>query len=198
MKSVFHDITQNEDEWFDLRLGKFTASTFKDLFMGQKTAGYEKAIYKPAYEILTGESPEFYSSKYMDRGHEVEPLAVDYYEKEYMTDTTNGGFFTLGDWIGASPDRLIDDEGILEVKSPAFNTMINYLLKGTLPKEYYWQVMGQLYVTGRQYCDFIAYHPKLNSLVLRIERDEKDIDRLALVIQESIIKSKTILDKIRN
>ena len=69
----FYDIDQNSDDWADLRRGKFTASTFADLFMDKKTATYQKAIIKVAYEIVTGESEESYSNKWMQRGHEKEP-----------------------------------------------------------------------------------------------------------------------------
>jgi len=197
MQPVFHDINQNTDEWLELRRGKFTASTFKDLFMGAKTAGYEKAIYQPVFEKLTNESPESFSSSYMQRGHELEPLAVEHYEMETFTETKPGGFWSMGEWLGASPDRLIDDDGLLEIKSPAFNTQINYLLKGTLPKIYHWQVHGQLYITNRQYCDFIAYHPKLKPLIIRIDRDEKIIDELELKLTESIKKAKDIFNRIK-
>ncbi len=192
----FLNIQQNSEEWFNARLGRFTASEFKDLFMGKATAGYEKAIYKPIYERLTGESPESFTNDYMERGHELEPFAVEKYEMETMTETTNGGFWLLGDWIGASPDRMVEDDGILEIKSPAFNTMIRYLLKQELPKQYFYQVHGQLYVTGRKWCDFIAYHPKLKPVILRINRDEKVIIEIHNQLQESIDKAQEILSKL--
>lgn len=198
MKPVYHNIHQNTEEWFNLRLGRFTASTFKDLFMGKTTKGYEKAIYKPVYEKLTNESPESFSSEYMERGHELEPLAKDCYEQETFNLVSNGGFFSIGEWIGASPDGLIDDDGILEIKSPAYNTMINYLITEKLPSIYKWQVHGQLYVTGRQWCDFMAYHPKLKPLIIRIERDELLIKELEDKLFESIEVAKTIIKKLSN
>ncbi len=197
MDRVFHDIIQNSELWYQLRLGRFTASTFKDLFMGKTTTGYQKAIYKPVFEKLTGEKPESFTSEYMERGHELEPLAKDCYEKETFNSVSNGGFFSLGDWIGASPDGLIDYDGILEVKCPAYNTMINYLLTGTLPKTYKYQVYGQLFVTGRQWCDFMAYHPKLAPLIIRIERDETIIKEIEDKLNESIKVAKQIIQKIK-
>lgn len=197
MKRIYHNINQNSEEWFELRKGKFTASKFKDLFMSKKTSGYEKAIYQPVYERLTGESPESFKSDYMERGNELEPLAVELYEQETFNTVDNGGFFTLGDWIGASPDGLIGDKGILEIKSPAFNTMINYLIKGKLPSIYKWQVHGQLYVTGREWCDFIAYHPKLKPLIIRINKDESMITEIKNKLDESIIEAEKILNLIK-
>ena len=198
MKRTYHNIQQNTEEWFNLRLGRFTASTFKDLFMSKTTKGYEKAIYKPVFERLTNESPESFSSEYMERGHEMEPLAKDCYEQETFNEVSNGGFFTLDDWIGASPDGLIENDGILEIKSPAYNTMINYLLNKKLPAIYKWQVHGQLYVTGRQWCDFMAYHPKLKPLIIRINRDESIIDELKGKLLESIKVAESIIETINH
>lgn len=197
MQPIFHDVEQNTEEWFNLRMGKFTASSFKDLFMAKTTKGYEKAIYKPVFERLTNESPESFSSDYMERGHELEPLAKECYEMETFSTVLNGGFFTLGEWVGASPDGLVGSDGILEIKSPAYNTMINYLLKKELPSIYKWQVQGQLFVTDRKWCDFMAYHPKLKPLILRIDRDEKMISELAVKLSESIEVAEDIINKIK-
>ena len=196
MQRQYHNILQNTDEWFNLRLGRFTASTFKDLFMSKSTSGYEKSIYKPVFERLTNELPESFSSEYMERGHELEPIAKDVYEMESFNIVKNGGFFTFGEWIGASPDGLIDSDGILEIKCPAYNTMINYLLKRELPNIYKWQVHGQLYVTGRNWCDFLAFHPKLKPLIIRIDRNESIIKELETKLFESIEFAKNIINKI--
>jgi hypothetical protein len=77
---IHHLIDQNSEEWDALRLGKFTASTFADLFMGKETKGYQNAIIKVAYERVTGECEENYSNKWMQRGHEKEPFAVAYFQ----------------------------------------------------------------------------------------------------------------------
>ena len=196
MKPKFHNILQNSDEWFQLRKGLFTASTFKDLFSAKTTKSYEKAIYKPVYERLTNESPESFSSEYMERGHELEPLANDAYEMETFNSVENGGFFTLGEWIGASPDGLIGNDGLIEIKCPAYNTMINYLLTKKLPSIYKLQVHGQLYVTGREWCDFMAYHPKLKPLIIRIDRDEVIIKEIENKLLESIKLAKNILKQL--
>jgi len=99
---VFHDITQNSPEWDSLRLGRFTASMVKDLFMGKSTAGYEKAIYSTVYEKMLGESPDdFFYGDYMERGHKLEPYAVECYEMETFDKINNGGFWTLNEWLGA-------------------------------------------------------------------------------------------------
>jgi putative phage-type endonuclease len=192
----FHDIQQNTDEWLALRRGKFTASTFKDLFMKETTAGHEKAIYSPVYERLTGESPESFSSGYMQRGHELEPFAVQQYETDTFSQTTNGGFWQVGEWVGDSPDRMVENDGILEIKCPAFNTMINYLLNGKLPSTYKWQVVGHMYASDRDWCDFMAYHPKLTPMLLRVHRDEKTEAELVAKLAESVEKAQALMVKL--
>lgn len=198
MRREFHDIPQNTDEWLAMRRGRFTASTFKDLFMGPKTAGFEKAIYSPVYERLTGESPEFFSSGYMERGHELEPFGVDRYEMDTFSETSNGGFWTMGEWIGDSPDRMVESDGVLEVKCPAYNTMINYLLSRKLPPIYKWQVVGHMMATDRDWCDFLAYHPKLTPLVLRVHRDEKVERELSTKLDECIDRAQTLLNRLES
>ena len=194
---IWHDVEQNTDEWMGLRLGKFTASSFKDLFAAKTTATYQKAIKKVAYERLTGESPESFKSAYMDRGHEMEPLAKEAYEMETFNDVQEPGFFELNEWVGASPDGLIGEDGLWENKAPAYNTMIDYLIKGTVPSIYIKQIQGQMWVADRKWCDFMCYHPKLKSLIIRVERDETIISELKAKIEESIIEVKNIINKIK-
>lgn len=190
----YFDIEQNTDEWMNLRMGKFTASMFSDLMGSKNTLTYQKAINKVVFEILTNEVPENFTSGYMERGHELEPLAKELYSMMTFNDVSNGGFFSYGNYIGASPDGLIDDDGLLEIKSPSFNTMINYLLRKSLPIEYKYQVQGQLFVTNRKWCDFMAYHPKLKPLIIRVERDEDIITDIQTRLNEAI---ETVINRIK-
>ena len=187
-----YDIEQGSEEWFELRKGKFTASTFSDLFMGKSTKGYEKAIYRVVFERLTGESPESFSNEWTERGKELESEARETYEMMTFRKVSNGGFVELSEWIGCSPDGWVED-GLIEIKCPAFNTMINYLLDKKLPKIYEKQVQGQLYVTGAKWCDFMCYHPKLKPLIIRIERDESMILEIKEKLEENIEKAKQII-----
>lgn len=196
--SKFIDVMQGSDEWFALRSGKFTASTIKDLFMGTTTAGYEKAIYKVVFERLSGERVESeFKSAYMQRGNDLEQEARERYELITFNKVDNGGFFEMNEWVGASPDGLIDTDGIVEIKCPAYNTFINYLLKKELPKEYYYQVHSQLLICDKKYCDFMAYHPALESIIIRVERDEAICKEIDKKIKESILKVKDILKQLK-
>lgn len=194
----FYDIEQNSEDWLALRLGKFTASTFSDLFMKKETAGYKKAIRKVVFERLTMESPESFSSDYMERGHEIEPLAREAYEIRTFNTVTNGGFFELDSWIGASPDGLINDDGILEIKSPAYNTLIDYLLDNRLPNQYTYQVQGQLLVTGRKWCHFIAYHPKLPMLFVEVLPNPIIQNQIKEALGQAVREASEMIERIKN
>jgi putative phage-type endonuclease len=194
---IQYKVEQNSDEWFALRRGKFTASTFKDLFMGENTQGYKDAIYKVAFERLTNTSPESFTNEYMQRGNELEPEARAWYEFEKNVEVIKAGFFEYNDWIGASPDGLVGDSGLIEIKCPKFSTMMDYLIKKELPKTYFHQVHGQLLVTDRQWCDFIAYHPSLPKFVLRVEREKKIDDEILDKLFEAIKKAETIINKLK-
>ena len=191
-----YKIQQNTEEWMQLRSGKFTASMFKDLFSAKTTQAYQKAIYKAVFEKLTGEQPESFSNDYMQRGHELEPVAIEKYEMETFNTVEEPGFFELNEWVGASPDGLVGTDGLIEIKCPAYNTMIDYLLTGKVPSQYKWQVQGQLYVTGRKWCDFMAFHPKLKTLIIRVERDDKMIDELAQQIELCVQEAEDIIKKL--
>ena len=192
----YHDIQQNSDDWFLLRLGKFTASTFKNLFAKPTTVAYQKEINRVVFERLTGKVPESFTNDYMQRGTELEPIAREAYEAQKFTVVQNGGFW--GDeWAGCSPDGLVEDQGLLEIKCPAFNTMIDYLLKQKLPSEYYYQVHGQMYITDRQWCDFVAFHPDLPIFILRIERSEEVCMQIQQQIDIAITESEKRLIKLK-
>jgi putative phage-type endonuclease len=197
IKREFFDVQQNSPEWDAHRLGKFTASMFGDLFATHTTATYRNAIRKVAFEKVTGESPESFTNEYMQRGHEIELLAREAYQQANMVEVSNGGFFELDEWTGCSPDGLVGENGLVEIKSPKFSTMIDYIMDNKLPSIYRHQIQGQLFVTGRQWVDFYAYHPKLKSVTLRIERDENLINEIQLQLKSSILEVQRIISIIK-
>jgi len=192
-----HNIEQNTDEWFEVRKGKFTASTFKDLFSKPTTVAYEKAIYKPVFERLTGDSPESFSNEWMQRGHELEDSAKMQYELSTGNKVENIGFVELNEWVGCSPDGFVGEDGLIEIKCPAFNTHMNYLLNKKLPSSYKWQVYGQLWVTGRNWCDFMSYYPGLPEFIIRVKWDDKMISQLSIQVDESIKNAEEIYNKLK-
>ena len=196
---IHYAIDQNSEEWLALRVGKFTASTFSDLFMDKKTAGYQKAIIKVAYERVTGESEESYSNKWMQRGHEKEPFARENYELQTFNSVEDAGFFEYDDFTGASPDaKIIGQNGGCEFKCPSFQIYNEYLETGKLPKAYYWQIHGQLLCTDWDFIDYMPYSsPKLKQILIRVERDEKTLEMLKTKLNECIEEVKILIERIK-
>lgn len=195
----FYNIDQNSEEWDGLRLGKFTASTFSDLFMAKTTAGYQKAIIKVAYERVTGESEESFNNKWMQRGHEKQPFAQENYELLTFNQLENGGFYEYSEFVGASPDaKIIGQNGGCEFKCPSFQVYNEYLETKKIPKSYYWQIHGQLLCTGWDFIDYMPYSsPKLKQILIRVEKDDKVLDELKSKLNECIEEVKILVERIK-
>lgn len=195
----FYDIDQNSEEWDSLRLGKFTASMFSDLFMKKDTVTYQKAIIKVAYEIVTSESEESYSNKFMQRGHEREPFAKENYIIETFNDLENGGFWEYNEFVGASPDaKIVGQNGGCEFKCPSFQVYNEYLETQKIPKSYFWQIHGQLLCTGWDFIDYMPFSsPKLKQILIRVERDEDILRQLKERLEECIEEVKVKINLIK-
>lgn len=159
-------IEQRSPEWFAARLGKVTASRVADVCARTKS-GYSasRANYMAELlcERLTGEAREGFSSAAMQWGTDIEPEARDTYA--FVTDVTVGqvGFVphpTIPD-AGASPDGLVDDDGLVEIKCPNTATHIETLLGAPIDDKYMKQMHWQMACTGRRWCDFVSYDPRL-------------------------------------
>lgn len=195
----FYEINQNSEEWDSLRLGKFTASTFSDLFMDKKTAGYRNAIIKVAFERVTGECEENYSNKWMQRGHEKEPFARENYELLTFNSLENGGFYEFNEWVGASPDaKITGQNGGCEFKCPSFQVYNEYLESSKIPKSYFWQIHGQLLCTGWDFIDYMPYSsPKLKQILIRVARDEAVLNQLKEQLSNCIEEVKILIERIK-
>jgi hypothetical protein len=196
---IFYDVIQNSEEWDALRLGKFTASEFGNLFMGKETKGYQDSIIKVAYEKVTGYSEEKFSSKFMQRGHDQETLAREAYELLTFETLENGGFYEYDEFTGASPDAKIQGKnGGSELKRPSFRIYNEYLLSQKLPSIYYWQIHGQMLCTGWDFVDFMPFsHPNLKQVLIRVERDEKVLSLLKEQLLISIEEVKKLIEIIK-
>lgn len=190
---------QRSEAWFANRIGRFTASSFKDLMSGKDTAGYENLIAKIALEIITGEDEEEFTSDAMERGIELESEAVIEFENHTGLITKEVGFCIpdenniLHEWVGVSPDRVIDDETILEIKCPLAKTHFKYIKQNRLPNEYKWQVQGQLMVISAKKCFFMSYYPGLKPFIIEVYPDEKMHQELTQRIIESIEEVKQLI-----
>lgn len=170
------DVMQGSKEWFAARAGVPTASEFdriltpSTLKLSKQADGY---LHRLLAEWMTGQVFETETRVWaMDQGIEREEEAVQYFELTTGKTTRLAGFCLTDDrQVGASPDRFVDDDELLEVKAPLASTHVGYLLGEALPLDYVLQVQGQLFVTQKQACYFLSYYPALPPLLLRIEPD---------------------------
>ena len=184
---IIIDHPQGSEEWLASRSGIATASCFADVMAVIKSgeaASRRNYRAKLVVERLTGKPVKGFVTKAMEQGTEREPLARVAYEAETGNSVSEVGLCrhdTLE--CGASPDGLIGDKGGLEIKCPELATHLEYLRLKTVPVEYFWQVQGGLWITGREWWDFVSFNPdfpeNLQLAVRRVQRDEDAIKRLS-------------------
>jgi putative phage-type endonuclease len=175
-----NDIEQNTQEWFAIRCGKVTASRIADIIATTKS-GYSasRANYEAQLicEILTGKPAESFTNAAMAWGTETEPLARAQYELKTGNMVNQIGFVVHPkiEQAGASPDGLVDNDGLIEIKCPNTSTHLDTLLSQKVPSKYITQMTWQMLCTGRKWCDFVSYDPRLpDNLQLFIQRIELD------------------------
>ena len=188
---------QCSEEWFEARLGMVTASKFADIL--SKGVGRNTYLLKLAAERLTGITQDTYSNAVMERGIETELEAREYYEALNRCDVEVIGFVKLDDWIGASPDGLVGDDGLIEIKCPNTTTHISTILLGRSPSKYKAQIQGQLMVINRKWCDFVSFDPRMDAnpfFCVRVKRDEKYIATLKEAIRQFVNELKDTISKV--
>ena len=202
--NIIYDIEQGSDEWLMLRLGKLTASKFSDVISkGRGTAPSktrESYMYQLAAEILVGEPTTFFKNAAMQWGTDCEPAARAAYEIKHDLDVIECAFIERDKWIGVSPDGLVGTDGLLEIKCPNTTTHLKYFMNGKMPAEYLSQVQGQLWVSGRDWCDFVSYDPRIRTdadyFELRVNRDDEYIKNLEVQCGTFIEELKELLNKL--
>jgi putative phage-type endonuclease len=178
-------IVQGTPEWHQARLGKVTASRVADATKRTKT-GYsvERGNYMAELlaERLTGVPAEKFVNAAMAWGTEREPEARELYEFQtgHMVEQTGFHDHPSLPMAGASPDGLIGSVGLLEVKCPTTSTHLDTLMGGTAPERYLAQMHWQMACTGREWCDFVSFDPRMpSSMRLFVKRVERDAERIA-------------------
>jgi putative phage-type endonuclease len=194
----YFDIEQNTPEWLELRKAHFTASVITDLFLKPETAGYKNCIARVLYEKKTNQllPEEKYNSKAMENGHLREQEARELYESMTFTKVHNGGFCEIDNWIGCSPDGLIGEDGMIQIKCPNFATIIECKKSGKMPINYLRQMQFEMWVTGRKWNDYFVYYPLIEPFIIHFERDESMILDIESKVNEAIKEVKNLLNLI--
>ena len=180
-------IEQGTPEWFAQRIGKVTASRVADVIAKTKT-GYSTSrdnyMAQLVCERLTGAVAESYTNAAMQWGTDNEPLARAAYEAymDVLVDEVAMISHPTIENAGASPDGLVGDDGLVEIKCPNTATHIDTLLTQTVPGKYITQMQWQMACTGRQWCDFVSFDPRmpkeLQLFIKYVPRDDAYISML--------------------
>jgi putative phage-type endonuclease len=172
---------QGTEEWFTIRIGKVTASRVADVIAKTKTgysASRDNYMAQLICERLTGQKGESFTNAAMQHGTDTEPLARAAYEalKDVLVDEVGFVPHPTIEMAGASPDGLVGDDGLIEIKCPNTATHIDTLLNQSVPGKYNTQMQFQMACTGRKWCDFVSFDNRLPEelqlFVMRVPRDE--------------------------
>jgi hypothetical protein len=177
------DCEQGSADWYLARLGIPTASRFADVLAKGEGKTRGRYLRELAGEILAGEpEADTYSNGHMERGKLLEEEARNLYAYLKEVEPQRVGFIRNGK-KGASPDSLIGVNGGLEVKTALQHIQVERLQRGDLPPEHKAQVQGSLWVSEREFWDFVSYCPKLPPLIVRVHRDDVYIAGLAKAVE---------------
>jgi hypothetical protein len=178
---------QGSEDWFKARMGIPTASEFHTVLATGRGGGESKTrrtyLLKLAGEILTGEPMDSFSNGHTDRGKEMEPDARNLYAFMRDAEPQLVGFIRNGQ-KGCSPDSLVGNDGMVDIKTKLPHLQVDCLLNDRVPPEHRAQCQGALWVAEREWIDFVSYWPGLPLFVTREHRDEEYIAKLATAVDE--------------
>lgn len=190
MIATENNAEQRSLEWHTARAGRATASKFNTVVVAG--TGADTYLAELIGERISGYVTETFQSFDMREGTEREEIARLEYELKTGYTVRTCGFFAHNELMcGASPDGLISDDGLVEFKSPKENTHLKTLHTGKIPNQYYWQMVGQMWMTERNWCDYVSYHPKFGDASLfikRVERNEADVQQLQDAVKRFLAK----------
>lgn len=188
MTLQFINCAQNSDEWLKARCGMPTASAFSKILSKGEGKTRRTYLLTLAGEQVTGKpGGSWEGNEHTERGHEMEAEARDMYAFQAAADLIEVGFVTDGR-KGCSPDRLIGDDGGLEIKTALPHILADILLKGEVPPAHVAQVQGSMWVTRRRWWDVTIYWPGMPTFIKRVPRDEAYIQKLATEVDKFIVE----------
>ena len=192
-----YNFEQRTEDWYNIRKSKMTASNAETIIANGK--GLETYIYNLMAEYYSSAEKENYINADMQRGIDLEPEAKIEFQFYTGLDIKEVGCVELNEYILASPDGLIGDDGLIEIKCPNDSIYFKLLLSNNIKPEYIAQMQMQMYVTDRQYCYFVSYNPNFEKslYIKKINRDEEMIDKLKKGLERGTQLIKEIKENFR-
>lgn len=193
VKFTIHEIDQRSDDWTKLRLGRVGSSEIHALTSSTQR---DTLAYKKASEIKLGSSPfENYTNSFMEEGIEYEDQARSFYEIKSGNDVKQVGYVSINEYTGASPDGLVGEDGLVEIKCQQPHVYLKSKHTKKITISYVSQMQWQMYCTNRSWCDFVVYSHHFDEIfVQKVNRDEDHINKLLDAYKKYEIKLKKILE----
>jgi putative phage-type endonuclease len=202
------DCEQGSAAWFEARLGCVTSSRVADAIAKLKRKDGESAArrnlrYEILCEMLTQKPSEHFVSRWMEEGKENEPLARTAYELERNVIVEQIGFayHNTIKMAGASPDGLVNHDGLIEIKCPKTSTHIEYLINAAVPEDYKPQMYWQMACCDRSWCDFVSYDPRLPEdmqlLIVRLPRSNQVIEQMEKDVSEFLAEVEQMMTALK-
>ena len=193
---------QGSEAWHDARVGLPTASNFSAILANGRGGAPSKTrltyLRKLAGERITGQPAENYTNAHMDRGKAMEAEARALYEFTAGVEVERVGLIK-NHGAGASPDGLVGDDGLLEIKTALPHILIGYHEAATVPPEHVAQLQGQLWVSERAFCDLMIYWPGMPPFQARVKRDDTYIEsKLAPAVQSFTAELAALVERLHN
>lgn len=187
---------QNTPEWKAARSGLATASEFHSILAQGEGKTRRSYMLRLASERITGAPTETYENADMVRGRVMEPEARDFYSFTTNSELRRVGFIKNGN-AGCSPDSLIGDDGMLEIKTQRADLLIETLLEDKFPTKHKAQCQGALWIAEREWIDLVIYWPKMPTFIKRVGRDANYIANLARQVEDFNLELAHIVNRIR-
>ncbi len=186
---------QQSEEWFNCRKLKMTSS--KAQAIGNNGTGLQSYIYELVAEYYSSSEKEHYTNEHLERGIELEPTAGDMYELETGNKVEQVGFIEMSKYSGGSPDGLVGDDGMIEIKCVEDKKYFKLLVDKEENTDYDWQIQMNLLVSGRKWCDLVIYNPNFsqNMIIQRKYIDELKQEKLKVGLTQGEKMIKDLINK---
>lgn len=195
---------QGSEAWLAARAGKVTASMISNVLAKPETAAFRDYQAQIVAELLTGKPQgSDFTNAAMEFGTENEPFARSAYEVStgFTVDEVGLVLHPTIDRAGASPDGLVGNSGLAEIKCPKVATHLAYICAGVVPTKYKNQMLWQMACTERDWCDFISFRPdlpeRLQLFIVRFKRDEEKIKELTTAVNAFLVQVDEMLKKLK-
>jgi putative phage-type endonuclease len=201
--TIHNDIHQRTEEWYKIRLGRVGGSESSVLSVkGKSQSGLGAAaftlLYEKAYEIIQKEPvKENIVTFAMQRGMDLEPEAIHEYELIKMVKVDQVGYILNSDfkYAGYSPDGLVGEDGLIEVKCPGNSEFMRQIITMEIPKQYLCQMQWGMFLSNRSWCDYVVYNPDYTKSPLYIDRVDRN-DKMIETLKANYISFESELDAI--